>query len=147
MASAWWVAGYNYQNTDFSKYKWNMFDYLEQNFKDPFLEAQMYTMISCIQLIKNNNIRYQSLELPGSCQILLKKPMRAGVHGELGNPSKKHGVCCLLLSFGASGMKGIIDDLMGFQLLTVWSSYIAGSTRPPVTTVELFLDYVCSLVI
>jgi len=46
--------------------------------------------------------------------------MRVGVHGELGNPSKKHGVWCLLLSFGASGMKGIVDVLMGFQFLTTF---------------------------
>jgi len=41
--------------------------------------------------------------------------MRVGVHGELGNPSKKHGVWCLLLSFGASGMKGIVNFYYGIS--------------------------------
>ena len=50
------------------------------------------------------------------CLVVLKVLIYA--HGELGNPSKKHGVWCLQLFFGASGMKGILDVLMGFQFLT-----------------------------
>ena len=41
--------------------------------------------------------------------------MGVGVHGELGNQSKKHGVWCLLLSFGASGMKVIEMFLWDFN--------------------------------
>ncbi|KAG5617326.1 hypothetical protein H5410_017150 [Solanum commersonii] len=40
-------------------------------------------------------------------------------HGELGYPSKSLGQWCLVLFFGASGMKRAIDVLMGFQLLAI----------------------------
>lgn len=59
--------------------------------------------------------------------------MRAFVYGESGYPSKRLGQWCLVLFFGASGKKGTIDILMGFELLTillklnVYITYLVGT--------------------
>lgn len=53
--------------------------------------------------------------------------------------------------FGASGMKGTVEVLMGFKLQTTLKAkclynLFSWFSQTPVTSSELFLDFVCSLV-
>ncbi|WMV17070.1 hypothetical protein MTR67_010455 [Solanum verrucosum] len=92
---------------------------------------------------------YQSLELSGSCQIPLKKPMRAGVCGELGNPSKR---CMVPVTiFWNERNRRCFDEISIPNNILKSNSLVflyGWFSQAPVITVDLFLeDYVCFLVI